>query len=86
MFLRNIASLVRPGGRLVMTALKGATSYRVGAELFPAVSIAEGDLRRGLCDAGLAAESVSIESVPADRPHRGYQGILLALAARREAA
>lgn len=85
-FLRNIASLVRPGGRLVMTALKGATSYTVGSKYFPAVNIIEDDLRHALIDTGFASESMSVESVPADRPSRKYQGILLALATRQEVA
>lgn len=85
-FMRNISSLVQPGGRLVMTALKGASSYSVGARFFPAVNIIEEDLRHALIDAGFEPESVSIESVPADRPSRKYQGIMLAIATKRQRA
>ncbi len=85
-FVCNIASLVRPGGRLVMTALKGATSYTVGTKPFPAVSITEEDLREALIATGFAPASVSITSVPTDRPCRKYQGLLLALADKCERA
>jgi SAM-dependent methyltransferase len=85
-YLRNIGSVLRPGGRLVITALKGATSYSVGTRLFPAVSVTDEDLWRALIDTDFVSESVSVESVPADRPHRKYQGILLALATKRAGA
>lgn len=85
-FLRNIASLLKPGGRLVMTALKGTTSYAVGSRNFPAVSIDEEELRQALVETGFARESLTIESVPPDHPRRHYQGLMMALATRREDA
>lgn len=85
-FLRNMASLLKPGGRLVTSALKGATSYAVGSKHFPAVSIDEEDLRQELVEIGFTPDSVTIESVPADRSQRHYQGIMMALATKREEA
>lgn len=81
-FVRNITSLLRPGGRLVLSALKGADSYAVGEEVFPAVFILEDDLIQVLGDAGFCQDSISIESVPADRPSRHYQGLMLATATK----
>lgn len=81
-FLRDMASLLKPGGRLVMAALKGATLYAVGSKHFPAVSINEEDLRQALAEIGFARESVTVESVPTDRPQRHYQGIMTALATK----
>ena len=37
--IEHVASLVRPGGYLLMCAITGATSYRVGDRFFPAVPI-----------------------------------------------
>jgi hypothetical protein len=74
----NIASLVRPGGKFIISALKGAHSYPVGRKVFPAVSIDETDLAWGLITAGCKPESIDIRSVPADRPSRYYQGLMLA--------
>jgi hypothetical protein len=82
-FMYNIASLVRPGGTFIISALKGAHSYPVGRKVFPAVNIDEGDLAWGLIAAGCKPESIDIRSVPADRPTRYYRGLMLATAEKR---
>jgi hypothetical protein len=79
-FVRNITSLIRPGGRLIMSTLKGATSYGVGKEIFPAVNIMEEDLIELLVDIGFDCNSIQIDSVPADRPSRHYQGLMFVTA------
>ena len=82
-FMRNITSLLRPGGKFIISALKGAHSYSVGHKIFPAVSINETDLAWGLITAGCKPESIDIRSVPADRPSRYYEGLMLAVAEKR---
>lgn len=79
-FIRNITSLIRPGGRLIMSSLKGASSYGVGKEVFPAVYIVEGDLIEILIGMGFDCDSIRIESVTADRPSRHYQGLMFVTA------
>lgn len=79
-FMFNIASLVRPGGKFIISALKGAHSYSVGRKIFPAVNLNETDLAWGLITAGCKPESINIRSVSADRPSRFYQGLMLASA------
>lgn len=86
MMMRNIASLLKPQGRLVLTALQGAHSYSVGPKFFPAVNIQQEELVLCLCEAGFMLDSISMESIPADRPSRQYQGLLLAQATRGNAA
>jgi len=81
-FVQNITSLLRPDGRLVLAALKGADSYSVGDKVFPAVYILEDDLRQVLRDTGFCEDSIHIESVPADRPSRHYEGLMLATATK----
>jgi hypothetical protein len=76
----NIVSLLRPGGRIILSAVKGACSYGVGDKAFLAVNILEHDLRCVLLETGFAKESIVIESVPADRPDRHYQGLMFATA------
>ncbi|MBC7947884.1 MAG: hypothetical protein H7Y42_08400 [Chitinophagaceae bacterium] len=80
LFIENITSLLKPGGKLILCALKGAVSYSVGKEVFPAVYILENDLRQALFEVGFLKDSIQIESVPADRPSRHYQGLMLAMA------
>jgi hypothetical protein len=54
----------------------------VGDEIFPAVFILEDDLIEVLCDAGFVEDSIQVESVPADRPSRHYQGLMLTTATK----
>jgi hypothetical protein len=79
-FVSNIASLVKPGGVLLMTALKGATSYSIGPMHFPVVSIDEQDIRQVLRELGFFPHSIMTRSVPADRPSRHYEGLMFASA------
>jgi hypothetical protein len=79
-YMANIGSLLKPGGWLVMSALKGATHYSVGARLFPAVDISEDDLLELLEDTGFPRKGIEIRSVAADRSTRDYAGLILAVA------
>jgi len=81
-FMRNITSLLKPGGKLVLSALKEATCYSVGSKIFPAVNISVGDLTYVLVNSGFEPESIVINSVPADRPTRHYQGLMFARAVK----
>ena len=81
-FVSNIATLLKPSGQLIMSTLKGADSYSVGKETFPAVYIMENDLFQTLTDVGFEQESIHIESVPADRSSRHYQGLMMTTARR----
>lgn len=79
-FVRNITSLIKPGGQIIMSALKGADSYAVGQEVFPAVHIMEEDLIEALCEAGFVEDTIRMECVSADRPSRHYQGLMFTTA------
>jgi len=82
-FVTNIASLVKPGGVLLMTALQGATSYSIDSMHFPVVRIDEQDLRQVLKELGFFPHSIMTRSVPADRPGRHYEGLMFASAIKR---
>jgi hypothetical protein len=82
-FFHNIISLLKPGGTLLLSALKGASYYTVGRKLFPAVEIYETDLQQLLLDEGFDPASILLESVPADRSSRQYQGLILAAAVKQ---
>ena len=84
-FVANISSLVAVGGTFLITALKKASCYSVGPAFFPAVSIDEKDLGEILCEAGFSSESIVIRTVPADRPSRHYEGLMLAAAVKHAA-
>ncbi len=79
-FAFNIVSQLRDGGVLILSALMGASSYAVGPRWFPAVDIGEEDMLELLEEAGFAAKSIELRTVPADRPSRDYEGLMLVVA------
>lgn len=79
-YMSNIVSMLKPGGFLVMSALKGATRYAVGSRLFPAVDISEDDLVQLFEETGFVRKGIEVRSVAADRPSREYAGLMLAVA------
>jgi hypothetical protein len=81
-YVTNIASLLKPGGSLVMSALKGATRYSVGSRSFPAVDISEDDLIELLEETGFPRKRTEVRIVAADRPSRDYEGLMLAVATK----
>jgi hypothetical protein len=85
-FVVNIVSLLKPGGVLIMSALKGAGSYAVGSRRFPAVDISEDDLIELLEETGFRNKKIELRSVPADRPSRDYDGLIMAVARKENAA
>lgn len=79
--MANIASLVKPGGRLILSAIKGAKSYGAGDATFAAVYLTEEDLLHMLGDAGFP-RSVILETTPADRPERHYTALMFTTATK----
>jgi SAM-dependent methyltransferase len=86
-YLNNILTCLKPGGTLILSAVKGADFGDVNEALsesnpdsqyFPTVNIAETELQAALIAAGCA--TVAIETVAADRPTRKYQGLMMATA------
>jgi hypothetical protein len=77
-YSRNIASLVKPGGCLLTSALRRCTQYKVGQRFFPSANIDEHDLRGVLAqDFRKDAIRVEVQEVP-EHADQGYSGILLA--------
>jgi hypothetical protein len=81
-FSRNIASLVRPGGVMLTSALRHCVQYKIGPRSFPAANIDERDLE-AILKTDFVADSVEVvvRHVPEHRV-QGYEGILLAAAKR----
>ncbi len=84
-YMSNIVSVLKPGGWLVISALKGASRYSVGDASFPAVEIFEDDLVELLDEAGFSRKCLDVQSVAADRPTRDYQGLIFAAAQKTPA-
>ncbi|HVF17607.1 MAG TPA: guanitoxin biosynthesis pre-guanitoxin forming N-methyltransferase GntF [Steroidobacteraceae bacterium] len=77
--MRNIASLLRPGGLFVVAALRHCNGYRIGENFFPSPGIDERDMRRVLTSLGFDAGSleVRVEAVP-DQRKSGFESVVLA--------
>ncbi len=81
-FCRNIASLVRPDGLFLTSALRLCERYKSGARFFPATPIDEHDLRQVLSQ-DFRADSIQVQTRELhDHASQGFSGILLARAVR----
>ncbi|OGK22303.1 hypothetical protein A2866_05315 [Candidatus Roizmanbacteria bacterium RIFCSPHIGHO2_01_FULL_39_8] len=85
--IKNICSLIKPRGLLVMSALKDATYWKAGSKFFPAVHIDEDDLKRLL--KSLYFKILTLFTIPAEvvdekaENFEGYKGMIF-LTAKKE--
>lgn len=76
LYQTRIAALVRPGGALIVAALRRCRGYTVGGRTYPSANIDESDLLNALAP---LATDLRIESrLLPDAAGHGYGGILLA--------
>jgi hypothetical protein len=78
-YMTNIASLVEPGGTLMISALRNAHYYRVGDHFFPSPMIDEEDVECLLLTQNfeLASHDIQVAFTPELRPE-GFESIVLA--------
>jgi hypothetical protein len=74
--MSNLASLLKPGGQLIMVASKGTKAYGVGEKAFPVLYILEEDVRQALISAGFVPDLIQIDLIAADHPVHTYQGLM----------
>ena len=80
--LKNIVSLLDMGGVVAMSALKGASYWRISGHTFPAVDVREGDVEENFKSLGL--KDVYIKSIDAEvldeesQGYEGYKGLIFA--------
>jgi hypothetical protein len=82
-YMGRIVRLVRPGGLLLVAALRRSHGYRIGGKTFPSANVDEHDLHTVLepcCEPGtLMVEACEL----AAHGPQGYSGIVLARGRRR---
>ncbi len=83
--MAHILSLLRPEGRLIVSAVMGADSYPVGEREFLAVRLSPEDLRTMLIEEGFDPSHIEIDTVGADGPQRHYEGLMFATALKGRA-
>ena len=79
-YMANILSMLKPGGWLVISALKGATQYSVGTQSLSGGRHLGRRADRAARTERFPRERTQLQSVPADRPTRDYTGLMLAVA------
>lgn len=76
----HVASLVAPGGWLVLTALHATSSYRVDDVQFPSCHVTSDDVAHVLADSGFSRLGTTIiTSDTTDIDHHGFDSVLLAV-------
>lgn len=75
-YMRNITSLVKPGGTFITAALRDCASYEVGERSFPCANINEKDMKGVLGMLDFSHGNTNIEY--RELEGHGYSGIVLA--------
>lgn len=79
----NVASLVAPDGWLVLAALRGTTSYRVGGVHFPSAGVTADEIATLLRNTGFSRRETTIETADAgDDSDHGFNSVILAASRR----
>lgn len=80
-YVSNVARMLKPGGLLVMAALRRCSGYKVGSRWFPCANVDEHDVAAILerCGFDRRRMQLRVATVPGQR-HRGYGSIVLASA------
>ena len=77
--IKNVGSLVRPGGYLLLSVTTGSTSYTIGEKVFHCVDLTPTEIEQGYRLAGYDPDSISV-STHRNELKREYSGIIMAMA------
>lgn len=81
--MRNVLSMVAPGGTVIVHFLHKCRAYKVGARMFPGSNLSVDDVTGTFEDLGFARDTVDAQVIPCpDNAQYGYAGILTASARR----
>jgi hypothetical protein len=76
--IKNVSSLVRPGGYLLLSVTTGSTSYTVGDKVFHCVDLTPTQIEKGYCLSGYDPVSIHIQT-HRNELQREYSGIIMAI-------
>ncbi|CAN7945912.1 unnamed protein product, partial [Ixodes hexagonus] len=74
----NVATLVKPGGLLVLAGIGGVDSYNVGTAEFPMAKVTEDVVKQALTDAGFEMKSYRSKDIDDIRVPKPFTFILAA--------
>lgn len=81
LYMRNIASLVAPGGTLILSACGVADFYCVGERRFPCAGVSGQDVLSCLLEDGFGNIDLRVRQVPG-HAEQGYSSVIFACATR----
>jgi hypothetical protein len=84
-YMQNIASMVRPGGTLILAACEGHRYYCVGERCYPGAGVNAEDLLAWLRRNGFINIDVRSRQVP-DNSEQGFSSIMFGRATKKETA
>ena len=79
--IKNVTTILRSGGWLMLSVTTGARTYEVGDVIFECVNLTKDNILDGLLTAGYREESIVLKSYNVEQS-REYSGIIMALACR----
>ena len=79
--LRNVTSMLQPGGTFIIHALHQCKAYKCGDRMFPGSNLTIDTMRECMLENGFANSSIDVQVIPCpDNRQYGYSGILTASA------
>jgi hypothetical protein len=79
--LRNVSSMLQPGGTLIIHALHQCKAYKCGDRMFPGSNLSIDAMRDAMLETGFSQSSIDAQVIPCpDNRMYGYSGILTASA------
>jgi hypothetical protein len=83
LYMRNICSLVKPGGALIVSACGAADFYTVADKTFPCAGVSGLDVLTSLQQNGFRDIDLRVRSVP-DHSDQGYSSVIFACAIKAD--
>lgn len=81
--MRNVSTLVSPGGWLMIGIITGTAIYRMADKAFPHVDLTADDVRQSYLENRYDSASYLVETLSVGGRGRDYSGLLMAMARKR---
>ncbi len=77
--MRNVTSMLSPGGTFIIHALHRCEAYKCGDRMFPGSNLSIDDMRTAMSNNGFVDSSIDVQVIPCvENEGYGYSGILTA--------
>jgi cyclopropane fatty-acyl-phospholipid synthase-like methyltransferase len=77
--MRNVTSMLQPGGTFIIHALHQCKAYKCGDRMFPGSNLTIDDMRDAMLENGFTSSSIDAQVIPCrENAMYGYSGILTA--------